>query len=292
MKTLLVLIPALPLASAVITAVLGPKVLRGQSHLPTVVALVISFCLAGKLLLDVNYASSQLDGSGPTTAVGWEETVTLWTWADVTGAGEGAAAADFRVDFTLRADSLPAIMLVMVTFVASLVAIYSAGYMHDDRGYWRFFTYFSLFVFSMTMLVSVSNFALLYVFWEAVGVCSYLLIGFWYERPAAAAAGKKAFLVNRVGDFGFALAIFLIWTVYGTLNFHDTDAAGLPRPVTETSIVTAADGVPGVLGQTTIRPSRWPSVCCCWSGPVARALSSRCTSGCPTRWKALRRSVP
>ena len=112
-------------------------------------------------------------------------------------------------------------MLVMVTLVALLVAVYAAGYMHGDRGYWRFFAYVSLFVFSMTMLVLVSNFVLLYVFWEAVGVCSYLLIGFWYEKPEAAAAGKKAFLVNRVGDFGFALAIFLIWVHYGTLNFHD-----------------------------------------------------------------------
>ena len=82
----------------------------------------------------------------------------------------------------------------------------------------------------MTMLVLVSNFLLLYVFWEAVGVCSYLLIGFWYEKPEAAAAGKKAFLVNRVGDFGFALAIFLIWVHYGTLNFHDTLQAGGSSP--------------------------------------------------------------
>ena len=102
------------------------------------------------------------------------------------------------------------------------MAVYSIGYMHGDRGYWRFFSYIGLFVFSMTMLVSVSNFVLLYVFWEAVGLCSYLLIGFWYEKPAAAAAGKKAFLVNRVGDFGFALGVFLIWTTFGTLNFHDT----------------------------------------------------------------------
>src|SRR6185436_2162165 len=130
----------------------------------------------------------------------------------------------FRIDVTLRADALTAIMLAMVTFISLLVAIYSAGYMHGDRGYWRFFTYISLFVFSMTMLVSVSNFVLLYVFWEAVGMCSYLLIGFWYEKPEAAAAGKKAFLVNRVGDFGFALGLFLLWTTYGTLNFHDTPA--------------------------------------------------------------------
>src|SRR5688572_32456732 len=113
-------------------------------------------------------------------------------------------------------------MLAMVTFISSLVAVYASGYMEGDRGYWRFFAYIGLFVFSMTMLVSVSNFVLLFVFWEAVGVCSYLLIGFWYEKPEAAAAGKKAFLVNRIGDFGFALALFLIWTTYGTLNFHDT----------------------------------------------------------------------
>jgi NADH-quinone oxidoreductase subunit L len=140
----------------------------------------------------------------------------------------------FLVDITLRIDPLTSIMLCMVTFVSSLVAIYSIGYMHGDPGYWRFFTYIALFVFSMTMLVSVSNFVLLYVFWEAVGLCSYLLVGFWFEKPAAVAAGKKAFLVNRVGDFGFAIALFLIFVTYGTLNFHD------------------AGGIAGVLGQTRL----------------------------------------
>src|SRR5688572_25886258 len=125
-------------------------------------------------------------------------------------------------------------MLAMVTFISSLVAVYASGYMEGDRGYWRFFTYISLFVFSMTMLVSVSNFVLLYVFWEAVGMCSYLLIGFWFHKPEAAAAGKKAFLVNRVGDFGFALAVFLIWITYGTLDFHDSGSLA------------------GVLGQTRL----------------------------------------
>jgi NADH-quinone oxidoreductase subunit L len=108
-----------------------------------------------------------------------------------------------------------------------------------------------LFVFSMTMLVSVSNFVLLYVFWEAVGMCSYLLIGFWYEKPAAIAAGKKAFLVNRIGDFGFALGLFLIWTTYGTLDFHDT-----PAPAAATSQAQASGqeaGHPaGVLGQSRL----------------------------------------
>ena len=110
-------------------------------------------------------------------------------------AGEAAQDGDawrhFYVDVTLRADALTSIMLCMVTFISSLVAMYSIGYMQGDRGYWRFFAYIGLFVFSMTMLVSVSNFLLLFVFWEAVGVCSYLLIGFWYEKPAAAAAGRR-----------------------------------------------------------------------------------------------------
>ncbi len=108
------------------------------------------------------------------------------------------------------------------------MVIYASGYMHGDPGYWRFFAYVALFVFSMTMLVSVSNFVLLYVFWEAVGLCSYLLIGFWFEKPAAAAAGMKAFLVNRVGDFGFALGVFLLWTTFGTLDFHDSKVQTVP----------------------------------------------------------------
>ena len=131
-------------------------------------------------------------------------------------------------------------MLSMVTFVATLVAIFGAGYMHGDRGYPRFFAFVGLLVFSMTMLVSVSNFILLFVFWEAVGVCSYLLIGFWYQKPEAAAAGMKAFLVNRVGDFGFALALFLIWITYGTLNYHDTLRDGTTDPAAIAKVLETA----------------------------------------------------
>ncbi len=227
---LLVLIPALPLAAALATATLGPRVLGARSHLPVVVAIAGSFVAAAALVFAVRAglpaadASSHEPGHG---APGCERIVTLWTWAAIPNAyqqntGDGAIARDFSIEVSLRADPLTAIMLAMVTFVSLLVAVYSVGYMHEDRGYWRFFSYIGLFVFSMTMLVSVSNFVLLYVFWEAVGLCSYLLIGFWYEKPAAAAAGRKAFLVNRIGDFGFALGMFLIWTTYGTLNFHDT----------------------------------------------------------------------
>ncbi len=223
----LILIPALPLAAAVLVALLGAKVLRQYSHWPIILALAGSFVCSLAVLSDVMNASKTAGDSG------YEQVTTLWTWADIGHAynlkpsdpavpATDAGWRNFRIDITLRADPLTAIMLTMVTFISSLVALYASGYMHGDRAYWRFFAYIGLFVFSMTMLVSVSNFVLLFVFWEAVGVCSYLLIGFWYQKPEAAAAGKKAFLVNRIGDFAFTTAIFLIWCTYGTLNYHDT----------------------------------------------------------------------
>ncbi len=249
-ETLMTLIPALPLLAAIVIGIFGKGVFKERSHLPCIAAIACSFLCAAMLLTRViGEATPHGDEHATTSGVGFETTHTLWTWANIIDAynpgraTEGPeirpAMANFTIDVTLRADGLTCIMLCMVTFVATLVAIYASGYMHGDEGYWRFFAYVSLFVFSMTMLVSVSNFALLYVFWEAVGVCSYLLIGFWYEKPSAAAAGKKAFLVNRIGDFGFALAVFLIWTTYGTLNFHDT---------------AAADGtnISGVLGQSRL----------------------------------------
>jgi NADH-quinone oxidoreductase subunit L len=221
LDTLLVLTPALPLAAAVLTALAGPWLLRGQAHWPTIAALVGSCGLSLLLLVRVHEGAATPPAAGTT---GYEHVRELWTWAAIDGARVSAEDDSFTITVALRADPLTAIMLTMVTFVSSLVAIYAAGYMRGDRGYWRFFAYIALFVFSMTALVSVSNFVLLFVFWEAVGACSYLLIGFWYEKPEAAAAGKKAFLVNRVGDFGFALGVFLIWTAYGTLNFHDSGA--------------------------------------------------------------------
>src|SRR5437773_11100431 len=131
----------------------------------------------------------------------------------------GIVAGDFETSVTALVDPLTGVMLLVVTGVGALIHIYSIGYMHGDDGYARFFAYLNLFVFSMTMLVLAGNFLLLYVFWEAVGLCSYLLIGFWYTRDSAAQAGKKAFIVNRVGDFGFGLAIMWIWIAFGTLDY-------------------------------------------------------------------------
>jgi NADH-quinone oxidoreductase subunit L len=223
-----ILIPALPLAATLITAIFGKRWLKERSHLPALAACVLGFVLSLMLIDSVSrkaLADRQAEHAGRhVTNIGQETITNLWTWALVDDAYQGAS---LQVDVALRADALTAMMLGMVTFISSLIVLYASGYMHGDVGYWRFFTYISLFVFSMTMLVSVSNFVLLYVFWEAVGVCSYLLIGFWYQKPEAAAAGKKAFLVNRVGDFGFALGIFLIWTTYGSLDFHDSSTIGV-----------------------------------------------------------------
>jgi NADH-quinone oxidoreductase subunit L len=114
--------------------------------------------------------------------------------------GAAGAARAFTIPVALRLDPLTATLLAIITCIGLVVAVYSVGYMHHDPGYPRFFAVFSLFVFSMSMLVAASNFLVVYVFWEAVGACSYLLIGFWFTKPEAARAAKKAFLVNRVGD--------------------------------------------------------------------------------------------
>jgi NADH-quinone oxidoreductase subunit L len=190
------LIPALPLLAAVATAALGPHVLRERSHWPCVLGASLAAVAAIGLLVALVQLQSEH------AAASQFETTVTYHWITV---------QDFDIPVTLRIDPLTALMLVLVTCVGSLIVVYSVGYMHHDPGYWRFFAYVALFLFSMTMLVLSSNFLLLYVFWEAVGLCSYLLIGFWYRRPSAAAAAKKAFLVNRIGDFGFALGLLLLW---------------------------------------------------------------------------------
>lgn len=255
LEYLMVLIPALPLAAAIITAILGPKVLRQWSHVPVAAAIAGSFVLSALLLMQVSQLQNAADAKA-TSPQSFEHVKSLWTWLDLNNAlTTSTGTHNLALDVVLRVDGLTAIMLCMVTFIASLVAIFAAGYMHGDRSYWRFFAYVGLFVFSMTMLVSVSNFILLFVFWEAVGACSYLLIGFWYEKPEAAAAGKKAFLVNRVGDFGFALALFLIWTTYGSLNFHDVYADGA------VTAATAGEGAEveaqGILSPTRIATNNY-----------------------------------
>ena len=138
------------------------------------------------------------------------QTVHLFSWITV---------GDFQIEAALLVDQLSTLMTLVVTGVGFLIHVYSIGYMAEDERYARFFTLLNLFIFSMLILVLADNFLLLYVGWELVGLCSYLLIGFWFERPSAAEAGKKAFLVTRVGDFGFALGVMLIFATFGTLSY-------------------------------------------------------------------------
>jgi NADH-quinone oxidoreductase subunit L len=194
------LIPLFPLLGTLVNAFLGGAIGR-RAHWIAVPAVGLSFVAACDVWTRVWHGET------------W--TGDLFPWIN---------AGTFHANVTAQVDQLSAVMLLVVTGVGFLIHLYSIGYMHDDDGYARFFTYLNLFVFSMIMLVLAGNFLLLYVFWEAVGLCSYLLIGFWYERKAAADAGKKAFIVNRVGDFGFGLGVMLIWVVFGTVNYGEVFA--------------------------------------------------------------------
>jgi NADH-quinone oxidoreductase subunit L len=140
------------------------------------------------------------------------------------------AAGNFRAGFDLQLDHLTVVMLLVVTGVGFLIHIYSTGYMAHEEGYWRFFSYLNLFMFFMLILVLAANYVLLFVGWEGVGLCSYLLIGFYFLKKSAADAGKKAFIVNRIGDFGFMLGMFLLFRTFHTLDFASVFAQATPLP--------------------------------------------------------------
>jgi NADH-quinone oxidoreductase subunit L len=203
METLIVLIPALPLAGFAFTALFGRRLGKRASIAP-VLAVVASWAIA------MVVAYTALTGGEPFGSEG--AGVTLWTWIP---------AGAFNVQVGLFLDNLTAVLLIVVTTIGMLVHIYSLGYIAHDPGYWRFFAYLNLFMFSMLLLVLADNFLVVFVAWELVGLCSYLLIGFWYRKRVAALAAKKAFNVNRVGDVGFALGIMAIFVNTGTLNIRE-----------------------------------------------------------------------
>ena len=150
------------------------------------------------------------------------------------------SVGDLKVDFGLRLDALSLLMTLVVTFVASFIHLYSAGYMHDDPGFSRFFAGLSLFTFSMLGIVLSNNFLQMFIFWELVGVSSYLLIGFWFEKPSAADAAKKAFITNRIGDLGFILGILLVWATLGSLHFATLEEALKQNPQALGALATTA----------------------------------------------------
>ena len=203
LQTTLLLIPLLPLGGAVLAGFFRNQIGRVGSHTVTILGVALSFALSSWLLLQ------QVEGTLGTV------NVTVYTWMVADG-------IRFQVGFLI--DHLTTLMMTVVTFVSFMVHIYTIGYMRDDPGYQRFFSYIALFTFSMLMLVMSNNFLQLFFGWEAVGLVSYLLIGFWFNRESAIRANLKAFLVNRVGDFGFLLGIAAVLLTFGTLDYAEVFA--------------------------------------------------------------------
>ena len=188
----------------------------------------------------------------------------LWTWMQV---------GSFSPQIALRLDALSLVFMLVVTIVASLILLYSVQFMGDDEGYTRFFAYLDLFVGSMLLLILADNLLLLYLAWEAVGLCSYLLIGFWYRDPDNCRAARKAFIVTRVGDAAFFVGLLLLLAKLGTLSVADV----------------LHDAAPAMADGNCPAPS--PPRRYCWPGRWASRRNCRCRSGCPMQWPAPRLSA-
>jgi len=220
-QNLLLAVPLAPLTGAVIAGFFGKVVGRRGAHIATILGVVIAFILSAMTLKDVI-----VDGAR------FNETVYQWM-----------VLGDLKMEVGFMVDGLTAMMMCVVTFVSLMVHIYTIGYMEEDAGYQRFFSYISLFTFSMLMLVMSNNLLQLFFGWEAVGLVSYLLIGFWYTKPTAIFANMKAFIVNRVGDFGFILGIGLIVAYGGTLDYVEVfgkagELAKIGFPGTDWMLIT------------------------------------------------------
>ncbi|MBA4348552.1 MAG: NADH-quinone oxidoreductase subunit L [Thermodesulfovibrio sp.] len=198
MEKYVVLIPLLPLIGFFINILLGRAVTKDKAHSVAILAVFGSFLFSLMAFYEV--------------AQGNTLNYDVYSWV---------VCGNFKVTIGFLIDQLTVIMLIVVTTVSLLVHIYSVGYMHGDPGYYRFFSYLNLFTFSMLMLVTSNNLLQLYLGWEAVGLCSYFLIGYWYQKKTAADAGKKAFIVNRFGDFGFGIGVIVIFLTIGSIQYSD-----------------------------------------------------------------------
>jgi len=201
-QNMLLAVPMAPLVGAVVAGLFGKQVGRRGAHTVTILGVLIAFILSAMTLWSVVQDGARFNA-------------TIYEWMSV---------GSLKMEIGFLVDGLTAMMMCVVTFVSLMVHIYTVGYMEEDPGYQRFFSYISLFTFSMLMLVMSNNFLQLFFGWEAVGLVSYLLIGFWYTKPTAIFANMKAFLVNRVGDFGFILGIGLIVAYAGTLSYGEAFA--------------------------------------------------------------------
>src|SRR5574343_1473897 len=220
-QNLLLAVPLAPLVGAVVAGLFGKQVGRKGAHTVTILGVLVAFILSAMTLESVINDGARFNQ-------------TIYEWMVVGG---------LKMEVGFLVDGLTAMMMCVVTFVSLMVHIYTIGYMEEDPGYQRFFSYISLFTFSMLMLVMSNNMLQLFFGWEAVGLVSYLLIGFWFKKPTAVFANMKAFLVNRVGDFGFILGIGLLLAHTGTLNYTElfakaNDLTALTLPKTDWALIT------------------------------------------------------
>jgi NADH-quinone oxidoreductase subunit L len=241
MSKFVYLIPLLPLLGFLFNFTVGVRLLtlRQSAHaggLPgghhgaatpphPLIGLVACGTVALSFLVSL-YAVIQAHGAPDHTLV-----ETLWVWIPGGSAELATGAARFSVDWAYQVDPLSSVMLFVVTFVGFFIHLYSIGYMGFDAGYARYMAYLNLFMFAMLTLVLGANYPMLFVGWEGVGLCSYLLIGFWFDRKSAADAGKKAFIVNRIGDAGFVLGIFLVFVSFGSVDFRTVMAQAAHMPI-------------------------------------------------------------
>ena len=201
-------IPLIPLLASVTNVFLGQRLGRRNAGLLGCAAVGASLAIAAYVFFQLSPAGLFRDP--------------IYTWFE---------SGSFKVNLSLQTDALTSVMLLIVTGIGFLIHVYSLGYMGHDEGMVRFFVYLNLFIFFMLLLVMADNLILLFVGWEGVGLCSYLLIGFWYEDPNNTIAGNKAFIVNRIGDFGFLLGIFLLVTELGRQGIWTLDFAELQKHV-------------------------------------------------------------
>jgi NADH-quinone oxidoreductase subunit L len=245
------LIPVLPLVGATINGLFGKRFSR-----QTVLAIALGFC--GAAFVMALWIAAQFSSLSATTC-GVPRTMDT--------------RRRFSGGLRVLLDQLSLVMLLVVTGVGFLIHIYSVGYMWEEGGFYRFFCYLNLFMFFMLTLVLASNYLLMFIGWEGVGLASYLLIGFWFTKDSAASAGKKAFIVNRIGDFGFLIALFLMIKHFGSLNF-----AQVFRIVGEMPAETAGAGLLTAIGLLLM------------VGAAGKSAQFHSMFGCRTRWKAQRPS--
>jgi NADH-quinone oxidoreductase subunit L len=225
------LIPLLPLAGFLLNGILGSRLPRRAVSAIGLLAPLLSFLLVLNAYVLTSISAASCAGCGPVAAVTLPYVETFpHPWIAIGG---------LQVDFSFFLDPLSLVMLLVVTGVGFLIHIYSVGYMAHEEGYARYFSFLNLFLFFMTVLVLAGNVLLMFVGWEGVGLASYLLIGFYFKRDSAAAAGKKAFIVNRIGDFGFLIGIFLIVVNFGTLNFSQIAALLAHKAAWQGGVLTA-----------------------------------------------------